>query len=86
MPTQVILYYSTSSSAISITYSCAAGYHVNPPQPVVRLYSACERRVYLNQYSDGSGWAYCVNPWTASSIPAGYQYPGRVAVGAVAVC
>lgn len=47
---------------------------------VTSVSNGCGVRVWLEQFSDGSGWHYCISPHADVSLPGNRQFPRRVYV------
>ncbi len=44
--------------------------------------NGCGTRVWLHQFSNGSGWSYCISPNSSGYIPAYAQFPAQALVTA----
>ncbi len=53
----------SSYSSNTLSYSCTAGAtHTYYSENIAYVHSGCGTRVWLHQYTDGSGASYCINP------------------------
>jgi hypothetical protein len=59
------------SGTVQYTYSCSGGAVADGGDAVVYVSNGCSDRVWLHEYTDGSGNSYCVNPGAVS-----YASPG----------
>jgi hypothetical protein len=78
---------STSASVVLLgengvlTYPCSGTYGVLVDYgPFLQLDNPCSTRVWLHQHSNGSGWSYCVSPYTDVSLPESVSAPGNLQV------
>jgi hypothetical protein len=42
--------------------------------------NGCGTRVWLHQFSNGSGWSYCVSPHDYATLPDSAQFPAQLLV------
>jgi hypothetical protein len=88
MATEVILYSAGINSLAQGSnqdIGCIGGSHgVNEPAllGVIAVANGCGTRVWLHQYSDGSGWAYCVSPYQYDTLPGWAQFPQQLLISA----
>jgi hypothetical protein len=54
-------------------FTCAVTTHGIRVDPLSFADNGCANRVWLHQFHDGSGWAYCISGHTNPSIPAKYD-------------
>jgi streptogramin lyase len=67
----------------STTVSCqSANYAITGGKVVEDVQNGCDVRVWLHQNADGSGWAYCISPFTSRVPPAPYNLPKNFFVSA----
>jgi hypothetical protein len=47
---------------------------------IVAIQNFCGGRLWLHQYSNGSGWAYCVSPHGYANPPGWAQFPAQLLI------
>ena len=47
---------------------------------IYAIQNYCGGRLWLHQYSDGSGWSYCVSPHGYASPPGWAQFPAQLLI------
>ena len=86
MATQVVLYSAGINSPArqgNQVIGCIGGSHgVTQPLGDIAVANGCGTRVWLHQYSDGSGWSYCVSPHTYTTLPGWAQFPRQLLISA----
>ena len=63
-------------------FTCAVATHGINIGPVSSAANGCANRVWLHQYLNGSGWAYCIPGHTNPTIPTRYQAAQQALVSA----
>jgi hypothetical protein len=64
-------------------FSCALGNHATAAtEPIIQVDNGCKNRVWLHQWSNGTGWSYCVTGNAIRNIPAKYQDATQAQVNA----
>jgi len=62
-------------------FTCAVTTHGIRVDPLNTVTNGCANRVWLHQFHDGSGWAYCISGHTGNqSIPARFDAPEQAQV------
>jgi hypothetical protein len=61
-------------------FTCAVTTHGINVDPLSHADNGCSKRVWLHQFHDGSGWAYCISGNTDPSIPAKFDAPEQAQV------
>jgi hypothetical protein len=80
--TEVLLIGRRSNEAFTCTVSTTHGLYSGPAMGFYQADNGCGTRLWLHQYGDGSGWAYCIGPHVDKGIPAQYQFPAQALVSA----
>jgi hypothetical protein len=80
-------YYPYTNEYIATSYyPCEAHIWSWPPNPVDAVYNDCGRRVWLNQYPDGTGWGACVPPYIIYYPATNRRNPSAIEITGVGHC
>ena len=85
--TDVLLIGRSTNQAIICTRNTTHGLNSHHAMGFFQADNGCNTRLWLHQFADGSGWAYCVGPHVNKAIPNQYQFPAQALVsGNTAAC
>jgi hypothetical protein len=65
--------------------SCTPGSHAISEAAVGGVIAAangCGTRIWIHQNPDGSGWSYCISPYTYTTVPGWAYWPEQILVSA----
>jgi hypothetical protein len=80
--TEFLLIGRSFNQAINCAISTTHGLNSTNAFGFYQAANECGTRVWLHQYLDGSGWAYCIGPHVDKGIPTQYQFPRQALVSA----
>src|SRR5438552_13520645 len=80
--TEVLLIGRMTNQALICTPNLTHGLNSNHAFGFYQADNGCNTRLWLHQFSDGSGWAYCVGPHVDKAIPSRFQFPAQALVSA----
>lgn len=67
-------------------YPCQEAGYTFPTWPIDAVYNDCDRRVWLRENANNSGWAFCIPGNVYGYVNSAYRYPGLLAVDTVWPC